>query len=331
MFKFFFFSLLLSFQLGCSQAPTQPIPIIAAGVPKPLAEAENFEDIFHTLADAGMTVFFPTFQFEEVPEAKSLGFETYFLPPCQPLNAPLSAMIQAKVSLLVPGELLYPQLPASFPSQEEDPLRAMLACLGDKGVYGVYSYDEPVAQGVSLGSVRRFYERVKSIDPNLPVMMIHAPMLADAEDMQTPEQRAAYLDNIKTYSQYADIVGFDVYPIPQHIAQVITPYSSATKDYRLVIGDYLQWLQAELPNKRHALVLQGFSYTHQFADGYLEEHYPPEMLAAIRPPNREELTEMVKLLQGHKAQVIWWGQSHLEETDMALWHDILFVSKQAKH
>jgi hypothetical protein len=331
MFKrLFLLCLLVSLQLGCSQNPVQPIPIVAAGVPKTLAEAENFAGIFHTLAEAGMTVFFPTFQFQEVPEVKSLGFETYFLPPCQPLNPALSAMLQEKVSLMVPGELLYPQLPAPLPAQEEDPLRALLACLSDKGVYGVYSYDEPVTQGVSLGSVRRFYERVKSIDPNLPVMMIHAPMLADAETLQTSEQRAAYLDNVKTYSQYADVVGFDVYPIPQHIAQVITPYSSdITQDYRLQLADYLQWLQAELPAKRHALVLQGFSYTYQFADGYLEENFPPEVLATIRPPSREELNEMVKVVQGHNAQVIWWGQSFIEEDEMALWNDILLVTKQA--
>ncbi len=328
MFKrFFMFCLLVSLQLSYSQ---NLAPMIAAGVPKPLAEAEDFENIFHALAEAGMTVFFPTFQFEEIPEAKSLEFETYFLPPCQPLNPALSAMLQEKVSLMVPGELLYPQLPAPFPTQEEDPLRALLDCLGDKGIYGVYSYDEPVMQAVSLGSVRRFYERVKRIDPNLPVLMIHVPMLADAENLQTPEQRAAYLDNVKEYSQYADVVGFDVYPIPQLIAKVITPYSSDTKDYRLQLTDYLNWLQAELPTKHHALVLQGFSYTYQFEDGYLEENFPPEVLAIIRPPNREELQEMVKVVQEHNAQVIWWGQSFIEEDETALWNDILFASKQAE-
>ncbi len=327
--RLFLLFLLISLQLGCSQAPISSTPIIAAGVPKPLAESQNFESIFHTLAKAGMTVFFPTFQFEEVPEAKGLGLEPLFLPPCQPLNPALSAMLQEQVSLMVPGALLYPQLPAPFPSQEEDPLKTLLSCLGDKGVYAVYSYDEPVMQGVSLASVRRFYERVKSINPNLPVLMIHAPMLTDAENLQTPEQRARYLNNVKTYSQYADVVGFDVYPIPQPIAKVATPYSTdETRNYRLQLGDYLQWLEAELPNKRHALVLQGFSYTYQFADGYLEENFPPEVLATLRPPNKEELSEMVKVVQEHKAQVIWWGQSFIEENEMALWNDILWVSKQ---
>ncbi len=329
MFRLMFLlTLLFSLQVGYAQDP--PL-IIMAGVPKPLAESEDFENIFQTLAEAGMTVFFPTFQFQEVPEAKSLGFETYFLPPCQPLNSALTAMLQEDVSLLVPGELLYPQLPAPFPSQEEDPLKILLDCLGKKGIYGVYSYDEPVLQGVSLESVRRLYEHVKSLDPTLPVLMIHAPMLADNELLQTPEQKAAYLNNVKLYSQYADVVGFDVYPIPQPIAKVATPYSSVPEDYRLQLADYLEWLDAELPNKHHALVLQAFSYTYQFANNYLEEHYPPETLAEIRPPNRTELGEMVEVVQGHKAQVIWWGQSFIEEDEMTLWHDILFVSQGIRH
>ena len=177
----------------------------------------------------------------------------------------------------------------------------MLDCLGKKGIYGVYSYDEPVLQGVSLESVQRLYERVTSLDPTLPVLMIHAPMLTDNELLQTPEQKAAYLNNVKRYSQYADVVGFDVYPIPRDIAKVATPYSSVPKDYRLQLADYLEWLDAELPDKRHALVLQGFSYTYQFADDYLEKYYPPEILAAIRPPNRIELSEMVGVVQGHNA------------------------------
>ena len=107
-------------------------------------------------------------------------------------------------------------------------------------VYGVYSYDEPVAQGISLESVKRLYEHVKSIDPNLPVLMIHALLVLDVAIMQSPEQRAAYLNKVIEYSQYADIVGFDVYPIPSHITQLATPYSDdPTRDYRLVIKDYL--------------------------------------------------------------------------------------------
>jgi hypothetical protein len=127
-------------------------------------------------------------------------------------------------------------------------------------------------------------------------------------------------------------LALDVYPIPQSIAKVATPYSDdITRDYRLQLADYLEWLDRELPNKRHALVVQGFSYTYQFADGYLEEHYPPEVLADIRGPNREELSEMVSVVQEHGAQVIWWGQSFIEEDEMMLWNDILFVSKQARH
>ena len=96
MKRLFLFIFLFSIQLGCSQVLIESTPIIAAGVPKTLAESGDFESIFQTLSDAGMTVFLPTFQYQEVPEAKSLSLDHYFMPPCQPLSDPLSAMLQAK-------------------------------------------------------------------------------------------------------------------------------------------------------------------------------------------------------------------------------------------
>jgi hypothetical protein len=323
--RFILFCLLIDLQFVFSQS----LPTIAAGVPKSLAETGEFDKIFHTLHEAGVTVFLPHFQYQEAPVVKSLELDAYFMPPCQPLSAPLKSMMQAKVKMLVPGEIYYPQVPTPLPS--EDPLQALLDCLGDDGIYGVYSYDEPGYNGVSLESVKRLYERVKSIDPNLPVLMIHRPMLTDDETMQTQEQREAYLNNVKEYSQYADIVGFDVYPIPQHIAKVATPYSSdETKDYRLQLADYLKWLQVELPTKHHALVLQGFSYTHLYEESFLKENVPSQVLDTVRPPTREELSEMVKVAEAYNAQVIWWGQSLLKEADMALWNDILFATRQAQ-
>jgi hypothetical protein len=316
----------VSSSLGFSQ-PT----IIAAGVPKPLGESKDFEFIFHTLSEAGISIFFPTFQYKEIPESKSLELETLFLPPCQPLNPALSAMLQEKVSLIVPGELLYPQLPEPLPTLEEDPLQALSSCLGEQGIFAVYSYDEPVGQGVSLESVKRFYERVKAINPQLPVMMIHKPILADDVTLQTPEQKTAYLNDVKKYSQYADSVGFDVYPIPNHVAQVISPYSSDPSiDYRIILDDYLKWLRTELPDKQPAIVLQGFSFTNQFEDNYLKENIPAEVLATIRAPNKEELSEMVKVGLEYNAYIIWWGQSFLEEADLQVWEDILSVSREAK-
>jgi hypothetical protein len=303
--------------------------IIAAGVPKPLGESENFALMFRTLSEAGISVFFPTFQYKELPKAKSLGLETQFLPPCQKPNPALTAMTQENIRLLVPGELLYPQLPTPFPSLAEDPLQALSSCLGQENIFALYSYDEPIGQGVSLESVKRFYERAKAVNPQLPVMMIHKPILADDVTLQTPEQKAAYLDDVKRYSQYADIVGFDVYPIPNHVAQVISPYSSdPSTDYRIILEDYLKWLKRELPDKQLALVLQGFSYTNQYEDTFLQENFPPDFLATIRAPSREEMGEMVKVALEYNAYIIWWGQSFLEEADLQVWEDILSVTRE---
>jgi hypothetical protein len=322
--------LVVGWQLAFSQdTEHQPVTIIAAGVPKPFGESETFGPIFHTLSRAGISAFFPTFQYQEIPEAKTLGLEALFLPPCQNRNLALTALLGEGLRLIVPGELLYPQLPEPLPPLESDPLQALSACLGEAGIFAVYSCDEPVSQGVSLESVQRFYERVKTINPQLPVMMIHKPLLADDEMLQTPEQKAAYSGAVKRYSQYADVVGFDVYPIPPSTARVVSPYTSdPTTTYQRLLEDYLTWLHTELPDKQPALVLQGFSYTHLYEDGLLEKTYPADYLAAIRAPNQEELREMVRIGLEHNALIIWWGQSFLEKTDLQVWEDILTVSQE---
>ena len=103
MKRLFLFVFIVSIQLGYSQSSTPLTPIIVAGVPKTLAESGDFQSIFQSLSEAGMTVFLPTFQYQEVPEAKSLSFDHHFMPPCQPLSDPLRAMLQARVSMIVPG------------------------------------------------------------------------------------------------------------------------------------------------------------------------------------------------------------------------------------
>jgi hypothetical protein len=305
--------------------------IIAAGVPKHLGEGQNFEQIFSELTESGINVFFPQSQYQEVPEAKSLGLESLFLPPCQPLNPALNAMQNENISMIVPAVLLYPPSPAPLPSLDADPIKALYDCLGKEAIFAVYSYDEPVAQGESLESVRRLYQRVKMIDPDLPVMMIHKPLLADDPLLQTSHQIADYLENVKRYSQYADSVGFDVYPLPQPMGQIISPYSSnPSTDYRVLIADYLQWLKTELPDKQPVIVLQGFSFTHLFEEKYLDENVPADMLATIRAPTKEELSEMVKVGLEYHAQIAWWGQSFLTEQDDQLWQDILSVSRDVR-
>src|SRR3712207_2444919 len=148
----------------------------AAGVPKSLGQSRDYDRIFSELRAAGFKLFFPTFQYLEQPAAKSLGFEIDFLPPCSADAPAFAALRRHNIQLVVPGEMLYPT-ESPFPPFASDPLRALIACAGRNNILGVASYDEPAHQGTPESVLQRLHQRVKQVDPTLPVLMVHAAMV----------------------------------------------------------------------------------------------------------------------------------------------------------
>ncbi len=302
-------------------AQQQPeVTFIAAGVPTYVVDGRDYDRAFEQLADAGITVFFPTFQYQEIPDPRSLGYETDFLPPCSSEDPAFVAMRAHNIRLLAPGQLLYPP-GQPMPSDENDPLLALLECAGYEGVVGVLSIDEP------FGAIRdpenpyqdvaALYERVKTVAPELPVLMVHAPVPAVVGgESITPALIDYYLGEVAVFSQYADAVGFDVYPIPSEVADVTTPYQGGAQvDHATTVAEYIQWLQ--MLDKPYFMALQAFSYDRLYAD----------TTAAIRPPTEAELRDMVCItVQEGALAVVWWGQSFLTEDDAPLWESVLRVS-----
>lgn len=311
-----------------AQAQDRRAAFGAAGVPRDLGESRDYERIFTELAANGVTVFYPTFQYVEQPEPKSLGFESDFLPPCRPDQPSFAAMRKHKIRLIVLGSALFP---ADAPLANGAMLKALIDCAGRENVEGVMSYDEPAHQNVPVAASKRLYEAVKAVDRTLPVMMVHAPFVMDRGDLQTPEGRKSYLRAIAEHSRYADAVGFDVYPIPKDLAQVGSPISPdrGIVDHRVAIRDHAAWLARNFAGKRRFMVLQAFSYADQYAPSALTALAGSPLFDIVRPPTAGELGDMARgSVEGGATLVVWWGQSFLTQSGGRVWRDVLATTKQ---
>ncbi len=289
----------------------------AAGVPQDLAESRDYDAIFSALEAAGITVYLPCTQYQEIPVELALGLETDFLPPPFGTADPsvYEAMRAHGIKLVIAADQLYdPNEP--LPSPENDPLLALINAAGSDLIYAVYGYDEPAIRNISVAASQALFEHVKSIDSAIQLLQVHGN-----PDM-TVEGLAAYLEQVAAHGEWADIVGFDLYPICSTVGSV-TPYSNgAIVPPAQVIQDFMAWLQAELPQKQFAMVLQAFN----FQDLYSAEELAtldPALVASIVPPTAAELAEMLAATEG-AAAVFWWGQSHIDDSATSqLWQDVL--------
>jgi hypothetical protein len=216
---------------------------------------------------------------------------------------------------------------------DNDPLNALLACAGREAIYGVLGFDEPVLNGIDPEASRRLYERVKEIDPSLPVLMVQSPMVIEPGRQDSDAARSQYMEQVKQQSAYADIVGFSLYPIPPAIAKLCSPgHGESIVDYPAAIDGYMTWLAENLPEKQTMAVLQSFAYADQFEKTYLSEIAPPEMIAEARAPHQQELTDMAQSSIDHGAElVIWYGSAFNANPQSPLWQDVLTVSRALPH
>lgn len=305
--------------------PAPPV-VIAAGVPRHLGESASDDEIFATLAAAGVTVFLPIFQYQESPEPKSLPRDATFFPPCSADNDPFRAMRAHGIQLLIPAEVLYG---GGTPVEQGDAMfRDLLACAGPGGTFGVYSVDEPAHDLTNLAAkealARLIYERSKAIAPELRVLMVHAPIITETLDGETwrprtEEEAKSELDAIARVSSWSDIVGFDLYVIPAETAKIAVPGAVATPvDWTVAIQAYMTWLTEHVPGKSTLIVLQAFGFADMLG-------LPP--VAEGRQPDRDELLGMAcAAIDFGATNIAWYGQSFLDAEDDVLWSDVLAVS-----
>lgn len=295
-----------------------------AGVPVSLGKTADYDTIFGALADSGADFFFPTFLFQQAPQPRSLGREKDFAPPCKPTDRAFEALRRSGLGLIVPASLLYdPRRP--LPPVGRDPLRALMACAGPGTVRGVFSYDEPVHAGVSEDAARLLYARVKEVAPDLPVMMVHAPMTTDT----SAEAHQRYMAAVRSISRHADVVGFDVYPVPGVIAKIVRPGSGTTVlEGQEAVRAYGRLIRQLAPDKRHLAVLQNFAYVDQFDPGVLGR-FPRRLVEAARGPTLGELRGMARAAEEEGAEIIFWfGGAYTPDAGAAHWKRSLEVTRE---
>ncbi len=317
------------FALGISQSIAQELGV--AGSPVGSIQDRNYVRLFETLRKNGIENYFPTFQYEEVPQPKSLGFETDFVAPCSPNDPAFAALRQTGMRLIIPGEYVYPspgRIGRSTP--ENDPLNQIIACAGRDHISAITNYDEAAFQGTSINDVAKFYAQVKKIDPSLPVLMVHGPIITDKIQFSSTDRIARYLSDVIDFSAHADIVGFDVYPVPAFLAKVATPFSNGAEvETSRAVTEYMSWLNQAVPDKRKLIVLQGFAYSDLYERRYREANVPSELLAAIKAPDMQEMSMMLKQARdAHVDIVIWWGPSALMTSDSPPWPTILELGRR---
>ncbi len=294
------------------------IDYFAVGVPHAMGLKPNFDDMFAQLKGAGITVFMPFSEYQEVPQSKTLTYESEFFPKFKKDDMAINAMRRHGIKLLVPGSILYPD--GKMPPISEDPLKQLIAWVGRKNVYAVYSFDEPVLTNMQA-QCEALYKRVKEIDSTLPVMMVHAPV---SESITTSAGFEKHFAAVRAVSKFSDFVGFDVYAVPKELMKVHGPYSGPGKilDYRGALSEYLLWLKENLPQKKHVMALQAFCLRDQGHPLWLAKLY------GDRRPNGEELQDMVKITADANAGVCWWGQSLVKDKDGRFWNQILDATRR---
>ncbi len=145
---------------------------------------------------------------------------------------------------------------------------------------------------------------LKSLDPDHPVWMNHAPR------NQIPQLRA--------FNEAADIVGCDIYPVP--------PYRGGHSDISdrslSAVGAYTARMQIAAPYKPVWMVLQGFGWAD--IDGSANEYDKREG----RRPSYDELRFMAydAIVRGARG-ILFWG-THAIEKDSELWQDLLKLVRE---
>lgn len=320
-------TLILLLLFGLSLSSANALTLGVAGVPMGLGTTRDYDKIFAQLANNGIALFYPVFQYEEAPKPLSLGFEADFVPPCRSSAPAFEAMRRHGIKMIAPGNLLYTP-GAAMPSLAHDPLAQLIGCAGPDAIFGVLSYDEPVHNGVSTKATRELYNRVKKVAPDMPVLMVHAPLIIEPGQQDTDSARKAYLSAVADQSRFADIIGFSTYPIPPMIAKMGAPnQGDAVVDHITASRDYVAWLRSVVPGKRIMSVIQNFSYADQYSSEMLSAVATPELIALVNPPSAKELDEMARTSAAAGAEiVIWYGAGFTKPADAQSWRDTLSVS-----
>jgi hypothetical protein len=268
---------------------------------------------------AGQTLFMPMSLYEQHPAPQGTGLEAaFFPPPYGTADAELYAAMRAHgIKLVLPAELMYP-IGSALPAPQNDPLRALVDAAGPDLIGAVYTYDEPVRNGIATSELKAVYQHVKAILPDVTVIQVNAPV-EEGQDM------GEYLDAVTAAAEWADQIGFSIYGSNLTGAGIATPYSGGeTADLLTALADYTRWIDEALPGKEKIGILQGFGLADLFSDEMLAT-MDPALVAAGAAPDAVTMSESVRAMAGVDT-LMWFGPSYLDSSLGSAWQDVLNVS-----
>jgi len=152
--------------------------------------------------------------------------------------------------------------------------------------------------------MRAGYALLRGLDPEHPVWMNHAPRNQHAQ--------------LTAYGQAADIVGCDIYPVPQYEVG----HSDLGDRSLSSVGAYTEIMQRGAPGKPVWMVLQGFGW----AD--LVDNPSAEDREKRRRPDLDESRFMAydAIVRGARG-ILYWGTYRIEK-DSALWQDLMKLARE---
>lgn len=152
------------------------------------------------------------------------------------------------------------------------------------------------------------YKLIKELDPEHPVWMNHAPRNS--------------LESLKKFSQTADIIGCDIYPVPMHPK---LRHSDLMDQTMACVGAYTRRMQSIDEQKPVWMVIQGFNWGDLKGDIYErsgEDH------SGYRPPTLNEIRFMgFDCIVNGARGILFWG-THYVDRNSQLWRDILTFASE---
>ncbi|MGB7243144.1 MAG: hypothetical protein WBC93_13790, partial [Sulfitobacter sp.] len=291
-----------------------------AGIPFDLAENPDWNQVFAQLAASGIDVFYPNSIYEEYPVVRGLGYESDFVPhPFGSATSDIYDIARAHgIKISFSADLLFP-LDRGGVDPNNSPLQAIIDAGGADIIHSIANYDEPAWNGLDPALSQAVFDHVKSIDPTIQVIQVHAAVASD--------DPSDYLDAVLDHAQWADAVGFSVYPIGA-ISGARTPLQpDILVPPAQALQDYMTWLQSELGDHDHIMVLQGFERSDLFSTSALASASSAGENGS-RPPTALEMREMLIAVEDADT-VFWWGPGLQPSANGDVWQSILGVSSLA--
>jgi hypothetical protein len=149
---------------------------------------------------------------------------------------------------------------------------------------------EARAQRMAAGMLEG-YRKLRALDPDHPIWMNHAPR--------------NQIEQLALFNQAADIVGCDIYPVPESLR---VKHSDLTDRTLSSVGAYTTRMQEAAPGKPVWMVLQGFGW------GDILPREAEEVRKTLREPTLHETRFMAynAIVRGARG-LLYWGTHAIPE------------------